>query len=112
MLSHVNSTWGGLLARGFPYLLPRFQGRNGKGPEGRKKRLQCALRDRPWGSGPGGKEAGRVNLAGKAPGPHQSEGADPAVWAEVVLPLLSPVQNPGGAFSHHRKETIFSSAME
>jgi hypothetical protein len=49
-------------------------------------------------------------LLGKSQG-HINQRADPEVWAEVVLLLLSPIQNPG-AFSHHRKEVIFSSAME
>lgn len=47
-------------------------------------------------SGPEGKETGRMRKAQmEKPQGLISQRAGPAMWAEVVLPLLSPVQNPG-----------------
>lgn len=72
----------------------------GRDQKGERRNYSVHLETGPGGSGPVGKEAGRVRetLLEKSQG-HISQRTGPAVWSEVVLPLLSPIQDPKGFFS-------------
>lgn len=91
---------------GLPLSASKIPGKaRGRDQKGERRNYSVHLETGPWGSRPVGKEAGsiRETLLEKPEG-HISQRADPAVWAEAVLPCSAQYKT-GFFFSQHRKET-------
>lgn len=74
-----------------------------KGLEGRKKKVVCALGDRPCCLDQKGR---KLRACGKP------SWRSPRVTPATGCLALAQLNTKPGAFSHHRKESVFSSAMK